>query len=88
MRKVALNGQCEFCTVRIDRLILPAKSGQEESSKEYDTNESKGMPALLGADSERTIDFGLEETEAASASSKAARHHTKRERVLRNILIV
>jgi hypothetical protein len=67
--------------------IIPAKSGHEDSSNENDMNESKGIPASLGAHCEMATGFDLEGRLAASTSSKVARHHIKRERVLRNMLI-
>ena len=40
---------------------IPAKSGHDENSNEYDTKESKGIPASLGADFGIAIGFVLEE---------------------------
>lgn len=65
---------------------IPAKSGHEDSSNENDTNESKGIPALLGGHWEITMGFGLEGSLAPSTSNQAARHQTKRECVLGNML--
>ena len=39
---------------------IPAKSGHDENSKEYETKESKGIPASLGADFGTAIVFDLE----------------------------
>jgi hypothetical protein len=50
-------------------------------------NESKGIPASLDAHCWMMIGFDLEDRLAASTSTKVARHQTKRERVLRNMLI-
>jgi hypothetical protein len=40
---------------------LPVKSGHDENSKENDTKESKGMPAVLGAVLETAMGFKVEE---------------------------
>ena len=40
---------------------IPAKSGHDENSKENETKESRGMPAVLGAALDMAI--GLEEEE-------------------------
>jgi hypothetical protein len=40
---------------------LPAKLGHDENSKENDTKESKGMPAVLGAVLETAMGFKVEE---------------------------
>ena len=40
---------------------IPAKSGHDENSNEYETKEFKGTPASLGADFEIAIGFALEE---------------------------
>ena len=40
---------------------IPAKSGHDENSKEYETKESKGTPASLGADFGIAIGFALGE---------------------------
>ena len=69
------------------RQSIPAKSGHEDSSNENDTNESKGIPALLDGHCGTTTDFDLKGRLAPSTSNKDARHQRKRERVLRNMLI-
>ena len=40
---------------------IPAKSGHDENSNEYDTKESRGTPASLGADFGIAIGFALDE---------------------------
>ena len=40
---------------------IPAKSGHDENSNEYDTKESKGIPASLGADFGIATGFVLDE---------------------------
>jgi hypothetical protein len=59
---------------------IPAKSGHEENSKENDTKESNGMPALSGADLEIAIGFDLEEIRAASTLREAMSAPSARER--------
>jgi hypothetical protein len=38
-------------------VIIPAKSGHDENSKENDAKESKGLPAVSGAALETTMGF-------------------------------
>jgi hypothetical protein len=40
---------------------IPAKSGHDENSNEYEMKESKGIPASLGADCGIAIGFDLVE---------------------------
>jgi hypothetical protein len=69
--------------------IVPAKSGQEDSSNENETNESRGTPASFGGDSEMRIGCCLGEgNQAASALLRATSVQRKRLQVdLGNILI-
>jgi hypothetical protein len=70
-------------------VIIPAKPGHDENSKENDTKESKGMPAVLGAALETAMGFEVEGTCAASVSNEVTSTPRMRERFIEgNILVV
>jgi hypothetical protein len=70
-------------------VIIPAKSGHDENSKENDAKESKGMPAVSGAALETAMGFEVEGICAASASNEATRAPRTKERFIEgNILVV
>jgi hypothetical protein len=70
-------------------VLIPAKSGHDENSKENDTKESKGIPAVSCAALETAMGFEVEGICAKSASIEATKAPRTRKRFIEdNILVI